>query len=139
MTPKPNPNRIIRRARPGKYEGGLYLDAWLDVLEDDDRVVSHSGLLLRQYANLAVGELQVAARGFGDTMTEGEAAFIKDHPFAISVDTEEGFVVVHWFETWADMQEVWAEAKQIADPDPSATEIVDGLMVPQNRDGEVVH
>lgn len=139
MTPKPNPNRIIRRARPGKYEGGLYLDAWLDALEDDDRVVSHSGLLIRQFANIAAAELQIAARGFGEVMTEGEAAFIKDHPFAISVDTEEGFVVVHWFETWADMNEAWSEVKIVADPDPGHLEAVDRMLVPQTRDGEVLH
>lgn len=139
MTPKPQPNRTVRRARPGKYEGGLYMDAWLDVLEDDDRIVSHSGLLVRQFSNLAAAELQAAARGFGETMTDGETAFVKDHPYAISVDTEEGFVVVHWFQTWAEMQEVWAEARQIADPEPPASEVVDRLLVPQNGEGEVVH
>ena len=139
MNAKPVVNRVVRHARPGKYEGGLYLDAWLDVLEDDGRIVSASGLLIRQYANVTVGELQVAARGFGDTMTEGEAAFLKDHPFAISVDTEEGFVVVHWFETWADMNEVWVEAKRAAEPEPGPVEAADNLLVPQNRDGEIVH
>lgn len=110
--------REIRRAGPGRFEGGFLMDAFVSLIDEDDVIfvgdLTAGGLVLRRIDGLTVLEVQAKAHEHRERLTQAECAYLLRHPFVYIVEDDQGFVRVSYFESIADVERLWADGLRVA-------------------------
>lgn len=106
----------LRRARPGKFEGGLFINEYvydlsLEGWADQEGDVSEIGVV---YNRLHLGpegleRIEEIAKENKDTLTDEERDLISDSYGAILEEGEQGFVSVDWIDTKKEYEKKWKE------------------------------
>lgn len=116
------PNRARGNPRrypmPGRYEGGLVIDEFVDVMTlqgaAEDEVSVEEG---PYYARVALGAeslplIEDIAQSLGETLTDEEKDFIASQAGAIVEVTDTGFVTVTYFDTERELDAAWEEIEE---------------------------
>jgi len=129
----------IRVMRGGRYVGNLHLVRYLDLMREDDLIVTSeeytTGLILKRFDRISLLEVETIAAGFKDRLTIEEAKFLRRYCFAILIEDSENKVDCRWFESEDDAERIWSEAQRVAREDPD----IDAELVPRASDGSPIH
>lgn len=132
-------NKGIRIMKGGRYAGNLHLVRYLDLMREDDLIVTSeeytSGLVLKRFDRISVVELEALVAGYKDHLTIDEIKFLRRYCFAILIEDSENKVDCRWFDNEDDAERIWSEAQRVAREDPD----IDAELVPRASDGSPIH
>lgn len=110
--------REVRKARPGRFEGGFYMDAFVAALDEDDVIlvgdITAGGCVIRRIDGVTAVEVQAKAHETRERLTRAEWDYLLRHPFVYIVEDDAGFVRVSYFETVEDVERLWRDAERVA-------------------------
>jgi hypothetical protein len=118
--PRKNPRGIRRYPHPGKYEGGLIIDTYVDSGSYDEDIgesdtTGFYGLL----RGISVDEIWKEAKADGEELTKEEVEFLESQAGAIIYEDSQGFITVSYYDDESELNESW---NQIVDEISEALE-----------------
>lgn len=106
------------RAAPftSRYSGGWYIDVLVDLLQEQDCIVTRQtdlgpSLVLRRFDGVTAQKLMELAKQHGQGLTAEEVIFLRAHPHAVSIESDE--VEVRWFRDELAMNAFWFDAVRL--------------------------
>lgn len=101
----------LRRARVGKFGGGLLIDSFIGAGDFDEEIGesefdSFYGILRGDLVEIA----RQGAQDEGETLTLAEEKFLKSQAGAIVNENSQGFVDVSYYADDEELEEAWDEA-----------------------------
>jgi hypothetical protein len=106
-----NPEGLRRYPHPGKYEGGLLIDEYVDQLSksgmDDEVGEADTTGWYGLFKGLDVRDLEGFARESGEPLTREEKILIRRSAGVIIHENSQGFVEVIWYDSKTELMETW--------------------------------